>query len=219
MRRDAGRGFGVVVVVLEAGATKLRDLALDRAGAHDPSSPIFLAHEGSHAGVLDDALHHDVARSAEGGSNVGHVPAWIHERQRLPLRIPSGWLLQDAASQRLETALSSHRRLGAALGTKRQVEVFELGFGRTSEHSGAQVRVELALLLQGTQNGPTTGVKLLQRGVPFCERAELHLVQSAGALLAVARNERDRGPLPEQIQSGRDTTDWELQFGGELRNA
>src|SRR5690606_3262201 len=108
---------------------------------------------------------------------------------------------------------SSNGRLGAALGAERQVEVFELGFGRTSEHSGTQVRVELALLLQGTQHGPTTGVQLLQRRVPLCQRAELHLVQTAGALLAVARDERDRGPLPEQIQSGRDTTDWELQFG------
>ena len=68
--------------------------------------------------------------------------------------------------------------------------------------AACQVVGELALLGDGGQHRGPTLVELTQVAQPLLEGAQLPVIEAAGHFLAVAGDERDRGPLVEQPDGG-----------------
>ena len=124
-----------------------------------------------------------------------------------PAHPASGYL--SAAPARISSASGFQPALArdtgsrAALGAVGLVEVFELGARVGAEKPLAQLGRELALLLD---RGEDRGAALFERAqtLPLgVDLAQLLFVQPAGALLAVARDERDRVARVQQLDRRR----------------
>jgi hypothetical protein len=124
------------------------------------------------------------------------------------------WSLRKPAAS-LQTGLAGDLRLGAALGLVRQVDVLDAGLGLRGQQRVAQFVGELALLLDGGQHGLASLVEFPQVAQSLLQRAQLSVVEAAGDLLAVPRDEGDRGPLVEQPDRRRDLGLRDSQFLGQ----
>ena len=109
-----------------------------------------------------------------------------------------GRLGQQEISQRLQSGLLGDFGLGAALRLERQIDVFQtpLAVGR---HDGRLQRgVELALFTDRFQDRGTALFELAQIGQALFQGAQLRIIERAGDLLAVSRDERHGGAAVEQ---------------------
>jgi hypothetical protein len=186
------RGLGVVGVVVEAGVGG----ALDLAGRELATPLDEVAGLAAYLGVFVHDFGHDVAGTGQGGVGVGHLGA--DELARFAHRIAGAGLGQDAQGQGLEAALAGHGGAGAALGLVGQVEVFQVGQGGAGFDLGLERRGQLALSLDGGEHGGAAGFELLKSLIFFLNLADLHLIEAARALFAVAGDEGHGGPLGEQ---------------------
>ena len=103
--------------------------------------------------------------------------------------------------QGFQPLLFSDGRLGAPLRLKGQVQIFQLRLLPTGNNPRLQLRRQLALFINGFKNRPAPYVKFLMIGQPLFYQANLHLIEFAGRLFAVAGDEGDRGPLFKQGNS------------------
>src|SRR5262249_24377412 len=76
--------------------------------------------------------------------------------------------------------------------------------------------VELALLADRLENGGAPVLELAQIAQAVLERAQLRIIERAGRLLAVARDERNRGAAVEQFHCGPDLLGAHDELVGDL---
>ena len=74
---------------------------------------------------------------------------------------------------------------------------------------------QLALLADRAEDRLAPGLELAQIGEPVCKGAQLGVVEPAGRLLAVARDERNRGAFVEQRRGGGYLVGSCADFGGD----
>jgi hypothetical protein len=100
--------------------------------------------------------------------------------------------------KRLEAGLTGDLRLGPPLRLVRQIDVLELCLAvRGLDHLLERI-VELALLTDAPEDRRAALFQLAQVPQPFLQRPQLRIVEGAGRLLAVARDERHGGASVEQ---------------------
>ena len=113
-----------------------------------------------------------------------------------------GRIGQQSVGQRFETGFAGDLRLGPPLRLVRQVDVLDPRLGVGGQQRGPQLVGELALLLDGGQHRGPALVEFAQVAEALLEGAELPVVEAAGDLLAVARDERHGRALVEQPDGG-----------------
>jgi len=196
------QGLLVVVVHLVLGDRLL--LVSRHPRGEDPLLGGEAADKGPGGGVVGEALGEDVAGPLQGGGRVGHPLLRVDEGEGGLLR----GLLRGAAPQLLEedqlgkglkAPLLGDGRLGAALGLVGEVEVLQQGLLPAGLDPGGQLGGELTLFGDGGEDGLLPLGQLGVVGEEVGQVADLHLVQFAGHLLAVAGDEGDGRPLPEEF--------------------
>jgi hypothetical protein len=200
MRGDVLQRLAEVVVLLELGGRIAQSGGL--LGNQHALFAERLADPRAGIGVLGQELGHDVARAGQGGLQIGHLLVGRHEREALGMGIADRRLLQDAQRQWLEPALAGDHRARAALRLVRQVQIFQRRLGGAGEDARLEFVAELALGGDRLEDGLAALIELEQVGAALLDGADLHLVERAGGLLAVAGYEGDGGPFAEQVHHG-----------------
>ena len=201
----------MVEIVGELGAALF--LALEHLGAEHGLVAHMGAQSAEQSGIFREALDDDVARALQCLLGAGDLLGDIGLRQRHGIGAAIG---QDCCGQRAQAALAGNFGLGAALGLEGQIEIFEFGLGGGTGDGGRQRGRELVLLVNGFENGGAARFQLAQIGQPLGQQAQLRIVQTAGDLLAVARNEGHRRPAIEQFHRGAHLFGAGRDFCGDL---
>ena len=196
MRGDLRDRLDVVEIVAELGALAL--LAGDHLRADLSLRPQPVAQLTDQMRVFGDGFHQDGARAVQRGAHVGHALVRIDERLGERLRRERG-ILAQAGRQRFQPGLAGDLRLGAALGLERQVQVLQSRLGVGGEQVGFQCIIELALFLDAGQDRRAALFQFTQVAQALLQQAQLGVVEAAGDLLAVARDERHGGAAVEKI--------------------
>ena len=172
--------------------------------------------------VFGEALHQDEARAVQRRLGVGHagVVALLGGEGRLQVfaRLFLGVehsVGQQRIGQRQQPGFQRDLRLGAAFWFVRQVQVFQAGlvFGMTDRVQ--QLRRHLVLLIDRRDDRGAPFLQLAQVAQALFQQPQLHIVQLAGRLLAVARDERHGRTLVEQRNGGGDLGGFGGNFEGE----
>ena len=197
-------------VVGELGALLL--LALDDLGGQKRALLQEAAQPAEQRGVLGEALGQDVAGAGERLLHVRHLVGDIGRGQRLGRRPAVG---EDRLGQRPQPLLPRDSRPGAALGLVGQIEVLEHRLARRRGDARLELGRELLLLADRAEDRRPPGLELAQVGEPVGEAAQLGIVEPAGRLLAVARDEGNRGACIEERRGGRYLVGPCADFGGD----
>jgi hypothetical protein len=187
-------------------------LALADLGDQVALGPHALAECPDEVGVFGEALDEDRAGAVERRGDVGDVLVQVTAR-RLP-RV-SGRVGKQELGEGLKAVLAGDLRLGPALRLVRQVEVFQAGLGLGGVDAAAQLVGELALLLdRGQDRGPAL-LEFPEVAEALVQGPQLSVVEGAGGLLAVPRDERDGRPAIEQVNGGGDLVVAHGELGGD----
>ena len=108
-------------------------------------------------------------------------------------------LLHQRVGQRLQSFFHGHAGAGFAFGLVGQVEVLQFGQRGGVSYLLLQLGRQLALFADTLQYGFTAFVELFQLQQHVADGGNLHLVEVAGHLLAVAGDERYGGTLFQQF--------------------
>jgi hypothetical protein len=122
-----------------------------------------------------------------------------------------GLLRPQVLRQRLQALFARDGGLGAALGLVGQIEIFELALVERGFDARLQFVGQLALLGNGGQNGFAAVGEIAEVGQLLFDVANLHFVQIAGGLLAVARDERHRAAVVQQFDHGDQPAQGQIQ--------
>lgn len=193
-------------------------LALDHGGGDHALVPQVVAHLAEQLRGLAELFGEDVARAVQRGLGVGHAAfrgrLAVDELGGLGLRVERG-IGEQRLGQRLQAAFAGDLRAGAALGLVGQVEVFQHLLGLGCLDGGAQRVGQLALFLDGSQDGRAAVFQLAQVQQALFQVAQLRIVQVVGGFLAVARDERHGGAFIQQLHGGGDLLRLHRQLGGD----
>ena len=105
---------------------------------------------------------------------------------------------QQQFGQRFEAGFPGDLGLGPALRLVWQVDVFQTRLAVGGENRGLQRRIELALLADRVEDRGAARFELTQVRQALFKRAQLRVVETAGDLLALPGDERNRRALVEQ---------------------
>ncbi len=195
VRRQLRQRLREIEIVLELLAFGL--LAGADGRSHDAVRPHLLAQRADQIGILGEALDQDRARAFECGGNIGDFLVGIDEGRRDLLRLVLG-LRHQHVGERLEPGLLGDLGLGAALRLVGQIDVFQAALAVGRHDLGFERDIELALLADRIEHRGAALLELAQIGQPFFQRAQLRIIERAGELLAVSRDERHRRAAVEQ---------------------
>ena len=177
-----------------------------------------LAQRLAQLGRFGDALGQDVPGAFERFVERSDLLFYVQEGSRESQeRLRSGLLRPDTVGERLETALAGDRRLGAALGAIRKVQIFKLTPVQRGLDLGAELFAELALLLDGRQDCRTAAEEVLKVRKPLLDQANLHLVERSRGFLPVACDERDRAAFLKQTDGRAERGVRDADRHGEVR--
>ena len=152
MRRNGAIGFTIGIVVAE-----FFFLGHFLAGHHGSAEKALFLHACAQLGEqlrrLGKTLGEDVARAFESRFGIGHVDrldgggGGLHVEifRRFKLRIERG-VGKQRVGQRLQSGFARDLRLGAALGLKRQIDIFQRLLGNGPVYRSLQRIGEFALL-------------------------------------------------------------------------
>jgi hypothetical protein len=160
-------------------------------------------------------LGQQVAHAVLHRTRIGKAGLGIDEGLRFGQRIERR-IGEQLVGQGLQARLARDRALRAALDLERRIQVFEFLLRRRRIERRCQLGRQLALLGHALDHGRTPLFELTQIGQPRFEFAQLHIVQTLGGLLAVARDEGHRRATVEQRDRSLDLRRAGLQLGGEL---
>jgi len=197
VRRHARPFLGVVEVVGELGAVFF--LAGNHFRGHHSFLPEICTQVPQKIGFLRKLLGEDVAGTVQRFLHVGHAFAQVGRCECLRILVA---VCEDHVAQRLEPLFPGDHRLGAALWLVGQIDVLEAGLGLGLVDGPAQRVGELVLLANGPEDGVAPVVELAHVCETFGQGAQLGVVEPAGDLLAVARDERDGRALVEKLDRG-----------------
>src|SRR5690606_7428714 len=161
--------------------------------------PELLAEGADQVGVLGEPLDEDRPGAFQRRPGVGHA---LGDEARGRLGRVERRVAEQLVGQRLQPQLAGDLRFGAPLRLVGQVDVFEAGLGLGRHDLRAQLVVELALRLDRLQDRGPALVELAEVAQPLFERAQLGVVEAAGHLFAVARDERHGRAAVEQLDRG-----------------
>ena len=212
MRRQLVDRLAGVEVVAELRALLL--LALDHRGPDRALFPHVRAQAADQFGRLREPLDEDGAGAIERRGDVEHAGRLVdvlgrrlfgHERRRREQRV----------GKRLESLLARHLGLRSLLRAVRRVEVLETRLAVGAADRVLELRRELLLLDERGQDRRAALLELAQVAQALLERTQLRVVEPAGRLLAVARDEGHGGAFVEQRHGGRDLARRDGQFLGD----
>ena len=223
MGGSRGGGFAPVEVVLELGSLLL--LARDEGGFHDSLIQIERAQAGTGRGVVIDPLGKDVASTGKDLGHGGHGRGLGIDRNAvaykgggLLLGIGQGILGPEELGKRFKTEFLGDRGASPLPRLGGEVDVLERGQCRGGIHLCAEFLGEqFAFLERGDDRfAPLVeGFKLLNA---VADRRDLHLVEFAGALLAVPSDEGNGRTFLEKNGRGSDLTGLKTEFLGNLND-
>ena len=225
MRGNGAYGLGIGVVIAEL-LFLGRFLAFHHRGRDDALLPQARAQFGEQFGRLGKTLAKNVARAFERGFGVGNVDGLcafgsrrhVHVLRRFLLRIERG-IGEERIGQRLQPGLARNLRPRAALGLVGQIDIFQRLLGRGCLDGSAQFIGKFALLLDRRQDRRAPFFQFAQIQQPFFQIAQLRVVQVAGGLLAIARDEGHGRAFVEQRHRSRDLMRPDSEFlGNELND-
>ena len=163
--------------------------------------------------VVADPLGDDVARAGQRGVDIGHTVGEVRFGRDGGIELAI--LRQQCQRQRFEPALA--RDLGArlAFGFVRAIEILHRLEGRRGVELGRQLVGQL--LLRGNLGLDRIAAlgQLAQVFQPGLDVPDLHFVQPARDLFAVARDERDRVAVVQEGDGGGDLVQRDGQFFGD----
>ena len=136
-------------------------------------------------------------------ADVGDLLFGVDEGRGRRLRIVLR-LRQQQVGERLQPGLPGDLGLGAALRLERQIDVLQAPLAVGSQDRRLERGIELALLADRVEDRGAPLLQLAQIVEPLFERAQLRVVERAGGLLAIARDERHRRAAVEQRDGGID---------------
>jgi hypothetical protein len=228
VRRGPGERLAPLEVVLVLRGLGIGVLAGDHPGGDHGVLLEQRAQAGAGILVVAHALGEDVAGAGEGFLGRGDLGFLVlpvvgdvfaaHVRLRGGERHGGGILGEEEVGERLETLLLRDGGAGALLGPEGEVNVLQGGDAVGGEDGLFECRGEQGTLLERGEDGGAAfvdGAELLQ---PVADGEHLHLVEFAGDLLAVARDERHRRALGEQLRRGGDLEDLHVELGREAEH-
>ena len=182
-----------------------------------PSSNIAWRRSFANVRIVADRFGDDVARPFERLCHAGDAFFRIDKGSRERLQRHAGrcliprLLFPKIGRQWVQAFFPCDGRFGAALRFVRQVEIFQFAlierlFDPRSERVG-----ELALFLDGVKDGLLARNQLAEIEKLLFNGANLKLVQVAGHLLPVARDERNRGAFVKKLTRSEQALHRDLQ--------
>ncbi len=221
MRRDRADGLGIGVVVAEL-LLFGELLALRHRGAQDAVVPQARTHGGEQLRGLREALGQDVARAVERRFRVRHVDRLDAFRGRSHEHVLGRFRVgierrigEQRVGERLQPGLARDLRPGAALRLVREVKILERLLGRRHQNRGAQLVGQLPLLLDRRQDRRAPLFELAQIQQALLQRTQLRIVEVAGHLFSIARDERHARAFVEQRDGGGDLMGADAELMGE----
>src|ERR1700716_3960042 len=112
--------------------------------------------------------------------------------------------------------MSSRRPLLSALRLDAKRDSFNTPPAVAPQDCRFQCGIQLALLADGTENRDATFFEFAQVIQTLLQLAQLHIIERAGDLLAVTRNERNGGAAVEQRHRRLDLLLANAEFFGNL---
>ena len=204
MRRHVLDALVEVEIVGELGA--LFGLVLGDLGREYALAPFPFAQGTDQGRLLGHALDQDMAGAVERGFHIADAFFRIDEFGRFGIG-QQGGVLENGVGERLETGLAGDLRLGAALGPIRSVKILELDLGFRAVDRARQLGRHLALVLDAFQHRDAAVFQLAQVAEALFQLAQLRIVEAAGLLFAIARDERHRCAFGQQLHRGRHLPD------------
>ena len=201
VRRNLPDLLAVLVVLLELGGLGIL------AGHHLGHELAVLGHlaadERANVGGIRDLLRDDIARARECIFGIRDVLA--DEGGRLGEWIAGLALREDLVGERLQATLAGDRGARLAAWAVGRVEVLELGLGGRGPELLLELGGQLALLGDRAEHRGAAPLHLDEVGAALLDRADLDFIESAGPLLAVARDERHGIALIQEREDGGHT--------------
>src|SRR3569623_1592587 len=144
---------------------------------------------------------HELAAAAFGERLV----VFVHlVEQQTQLQDALGSAAEQGERERLEPRLACDLRLGAALFHIGAIEVFETRLGVGLGDFARELARELALFLDALAHHLAPLFQFAQITQTLVQQTQLRVVEAAGGLLAIARDEGNGGPFVEQGHGGGD---------------
>ena len=185
-----------------------------------PSSNIRWRSQLAQLGVLADPLGNDVAGAFEGVLDAGHFLLRANEGGSELGAAAGRWAADSRGSRqavpgpyRERLSLSSGASGGKA-GTDLPARSVECGFDLRLQLIG-----QLALLLDGGEDGLAAAEEIAEVGELLFDGANLHLVEIAGGLLAIASDERYGAALVEQTDDRDQRVHGDIEGVGDLQQS
>ena len=176
-----------------------------------------MAQKLANVGVVADGFGEDVARAFERLLHAGDAFFGIDERRGKCFERRAGRLLiPEIVRERLQAFFARDHGLGAALGLVREVEIFQLALVEGLLDTRLQLVGQLALFLNGGEDGLLARNQLAEIEQLFFDGADLDLVEVAGRLLAVAGDEGDGGAFVEELDRGEQALHGDLERAGNV---
>ena len=130
--------------------------------------------------------------------------------------VPRRLLIPEIIRERLQALFPRDHGLGAALGLVGKVQIFELTLVERLVDARLQLVGQLALFLNGGEDGLFAGNQLAEIEELFFDGADLDFVEIAGRLLAIAGDEGDGGALVQKFDCGHETLQSEPERTGNM---
>ena len=176
-----------------------------------PSSSIARRSSLANIGVLADGFGNDVARAFQGLFHTGNAFFGIDESGgKCFERDTGGLLIPKIVGQRLEAFFAGDRGLGAALGLVGKVEIFQFALVECLLDARLQLVGQLALFLDRGEDGLLAGYELAEIQKLLFDGADLDLIEVAGGLLAIARDEGHGRAFVEELDCSDESLHWDL---------
>ena len=113
---------------------------------------------------------------------------------KFPCRLITS-LLPKVIGKRFQTSFDGNGSFRLSLGLIGKIQIFKLALAETGENFGSQVLGQLFLLFDGIQNRRAPRFEFSIVLPLFVDIANLDVLEIARRLLAIPRDERDRGSL------------------------
>ena len=182
-------------------------------GIHFGELQRLFAGHGADIGIVADGLGNNVTGALQGLLDGGDLLIEIGFFDDFFETALGERLLEDMLRQPLQAFLAGDHGACAALGLVGRVQVFEGGQGAGGLDGGIQLLGQLALFLDGFEDGRPAFIDGAQADDLIRDDADLFIVQRTGHFLTVAGDERDGIALIEQANGGLHLGSFNMQLG------
>ncbi len=177
-----------------------------------------LPHRFAQIGVLADHLGNNVAGAFQRLFHAVHTFFRIHKTTGECFKPFGGRLLRpQIQGERFQPLLARHGGLGAALRPVGQIQILQLAFVEGRFNASFEFIGELALLGDGSKNRLAARHQIAEIAQLFFDTPDLNLIEIAGGLLAIARDERHRAAIIQQFDDSHQTVHGNFEGLGDVQ--